>query len=486
MINLVTARQMRELESLSFDTGISGELLMENAAYAAAVEILRKFPVTKTVTVVCGKGNNGGDGLALARILHCFGFNVKICLALGTVNTPSAQYNLKLAQSFGIEFTKELDSDIVIDAIFGIGIKGGTDEPYIDKINESGAYIISLDIPSGLCADTGTAEKKAVAANLTLTFGYKKCGLTQYPGKKLAGEIRILPISVPTKEFDTFEVDSVKGMLPQSLPDDNKGSRGRVLIIAGCVKYMGAAKMCTLAALRSGCGLVSLMLPKNLCSVVQSCISEAVVLPLECDDFIEYDAFLQYENEIDRADSIVIGPGLSSSGDVLKILEYLSNKNKPVIIDADGINSFCGNINILKRYKNAAITPHPGEFARLMGTDIPTVQRNRTEAARNAALDLGCTVVLKGASTVTATPDGNCYVNTTGNPGMATGGSGDVLTGIAGAIAARGKNLADAMYLSVYLHGLAGDMVCEKKGADGMLPTDVINALPYAVQKTKI
>lgn len=476
---------MRELENKAFALGISGEILMEEAAYAAAREITKDIPLTKTITVVCGKGNNGGDGLALARILHCTGYDVKICLVYGSVKTESAQHNLKLAKNFGIEFTKEINSDIVVDAIFGIGINGGSDEPYIDKINESGAYVISLDIPSGICADTGEIAGKAVKAKLTLTFGYKKCGLTQHPGKSFAGEIRILPISVPLRQFNTFEINSAENMLPKSNPDDNKGSRGKLLIIAGCVKYMGAAMMCTLAALRSGCGLVSLMLPKNLCGIVQSRISEAVMLPLECTDYINYDAFIQYENEINSADSIVIGPGLSASEEVSKILDYLSGKNKPVIIDADGINSFYGNINIIKKYKNAALTPHPGEFARLFGTDTASVQRSRIEYARNAALKTGTTVVLKGASTVTASPDGVCYVNTTGNPGMATGGSGDVLAGVSGAFAARMNNLTEAMYLSVYLHGLAGDIVCGKKGTEGMLPTDLIDILPYAIQKIK-
>lgn len=486
MNKLVSAAQMRALESAAFRRGISGDILMEEAAYAAAGEINRDFPKSQTVTVVCGKGNNGGDGLALARILHCMEFPVKICLVSDTLKTDSARRNFELAKSFGIEFTDEITSDIVIDAIFGIGIKGGADEPYIDKINESGAFIISLDIPSGVCADTGTVSGKAVKANLTLTFGYKKTGLTQYPGKSLAGEIRILPISVSGGSFNTFEIDKINGMLPESKPDDNKGSRGKVLIIAGCAKYLGAAKMCTLSALRSGCGLVSLMLPGNLCNAVYSCINEAVLLPLECTDYITFNAFISHEKEIMSADSIVIGPGLSASEEVLKILDYLSDKNKPVIIDADGINSICRNIDILKKYKNAAITPHPGEFSRLFGVPVPSVQSDRIEAARNASLKTGAVVVLKGASTVTASPDGTCYINTTGNPGMATGGSGDTLAGIAGAVAARTKNLTEAMYLSVYLHGLAGDTVCEKMGSEGMLPTDLINILPYAIQKTKI
>lgn len=485
MINLVSECQMRELEQKSFGKGISGEILMEEAAYAAAAEIKKDFPVTTSITVVCGKGNNGGDGLALARILHCMGFNTKICL-IDNPKTESAKSNHMLAKNFGIEFTKQIDSEVIVDAIFGIGIKGAAFEPYIDKINESGAYIISLDVPSGICADTGAAEGKAVHANLTLTFGYKKSGLTQYPGKNFAGEIRTLPISVFSETSDTYEVDSIKNLLPESKADDNKGSRGKVLIIAGCVKYLGAAKMCTLAALRTGCGLVSLMLPKNLCASVQSCISEAVILPLECTDYITFDAFTQYEKEIMSADSIVIGPGLSSSAEVSKILEYLANINKPIIIDADGINSFYGNIDILKTYKNAAVTPHPGEFARLFGTTISEVLQNRIELARNAAIKTGSVVVLKGASTVTASPDGICFINTTGNPGMATGGSGDVLSGIAGAIAARTGNLTEAMYVSVYLHGFAGDIVSKQIGTEGMLPSDLINTLPYAIQKIKI
>ena len=410
------------------------------------------------------------------------GYYVEISLPLGEPKTDSAEENLRLAKNFSIPFTDKISSDITVDAIFGTGFSGEADIPAIDEINSSGAYVISLDVPSGVNSDSGEVLGKAVKADLTVTFGYKKQGLTQYPAKELSGEVAVCPISVPGEGFDAFEVDGVAGFLPVSEPDDHKGSRGNVLLISGCVKYPGAAQLCTLGALKTGCGKVSLMLPKNLNEEIFNKPPEAILLPLDCEDSITFEAFSEYD--VDSFDSIVIGPGLGNSDEVKKILDFLSDKNIPVIIDADGINSLCGNIDIIKKFKDAVITPHPGELAKLLGVSISEVQKNRIETARNAAAELSCTVVLKGASTVTATKNGLCFVNTTGNCGMATGGSGDVLAGIIGTLSARVGSEASAI-CGAYIHGLAGDICMEEMGSEGMLPSDVARKIPYAIQKIK-
>ncbi len=482
MNKLVTSEQMRTLEKNTFDFGLSSIAVMETAAAAVSGFILKKFGIC-SVTAVCGKGNNGGDGLACARQLFAAGCRVTVVLAMGEPQTPDARTNLEILKKTGVVFSDKIpqDTDVIVDAVFGIGINGGAVLDIIDEINSSGKFVVSADIPSGINSDTGAVSGKAVCADATITFGYKKIGLTQYPAKKYCGEIIVAPISlIGSIPFDTFELVCPPAICDMD-EDSHKGSNGRLLVIAGSKGMTGAAYLACTAALRCGCGLVTLAVPENLNPIMEVKLTEAMTYPLDCCDRITYDAFEKID--LSPYDCIVIGPGLGESGEVCKIVQHLIKENIPLVIDADGINSIKTNIDILKDGKNIILTPHPGEFARLLGISIQEVQQNRISLARKFAKEYGVTLVLKGAGTVIAEKDGRCLINTTGNCGMATGGSGDVLAGMIGAFSAR--ELENAATLGVYLHGLAGDIARKRLCAESMLPTDITDMITEALQKIR-
>ncbi len=481
MNKLVNANQMRILEENTFDSGLLPITVMETAAMAVSNYILNNYGIC-SVAAVCGKGNNGGDGLAAARQLYAAGCNVTVVLPLGEPKTSDAITNFNIIKKLSIPITDEIseNADVIVDAIFGIGLSGGTDLDIIDKINHCGKPVVAVDVPSGICSDTGYIHKKAVHADATVTFGYKKTGLTQYPAKGCCGKVTVAPISLIDSDiFDTFEMTSA--YFPPMAEDANKGTNGRLLVIAGSTGMTGAATLCCSAALRCGCGLVSLAVPENLNPIMEVKLTEAMTLPLPCKDKITFDAFRSIN--LSPYTAVVIGPGLGQSSEVAEIVPYLIEKNIPVVIDADGINSIKENIDILKAGKNVILTPHPGEFSRLVNLPIDMVQKNRIALAREFAEKYGVTLVLKGAGTVVALRSGICHINTTGNNGMATGGSGDVLAGIIGAFAARG--LPDFVSTSVYLHGLAADLAKEKFVEEAMLPTDITDMLSKAMQRIR-
>lgn len=482
MNKLVTAEQMREIERNTFDLGVAPIAVMETAASAVSGYILKRFGVCR-VCAVCGRGNNGGDGFAAARQLSAAGCDVTVIAAFGEPKTDNARTNYEILKKMNVRFAGVIpeNTDVIIDALFGIGISGGADAGIIDRINESRAFKIAVDAPSGANTDTGEVGGKAVRADVTITFGYKKTGLTQYPAKSFCGEVITVPMTfIDRRGGDTFEVTSPP-QLPKTAQDAHKGSNGRLLIIAGSAGMTGAAYLACTAALRCGCGLVTLAIPENLNPIMEVKLTEAMTIPLKCRDRITYDAFSLLD--LSKYDGAVIGPGLGTSGEVCEIIEHLASKNMPLVIDADGINSIKSNIDIINGKNNIILTPHPGEFARLLEKDIGEVQKNRTELARGFAKRHGVTLVLKGAGTVTAEPDGRCYINTTGNGGMAKGGSGDVLAGMAGAFAV--KNVPHAAAAAVYYHGLAGDKALKRRCAESMLPTDITAAITEALRENE-
>ena len=487
MLELVSSKEMKEIEQKTFAIGALSIDVMEKAAEAVADFINLRFDRDAKICVVCGKGNNGGDGYAAARILHKSGYNVCIYNVFDVPQTADAKTNYDAAVALGVPFVNKIDADVVIDACLGIGINGGCSLDIIDEINESGAYVLAVDIPTGVNADTGAAPEKAVQADATVTFGYIKTGLLQYPGKTLAGEIVLASLDfVPalTKCFYPDE-DDIANMIPDMAVDEHKGSMGRLCIIAGSKGMTGAATLSAMGALRSGAGLVSVVIPDNLNAIMEVKLTEAMTVPAPCEDALTFDAAKEAIDKV-SADGYVIGPGLGRGEDIYKIVEYVIKKDVPVIIDADGINALCGNIDILKKSGGRVIlTPHPGEMARLIGKSIGEVQADRISLAKSFAKEYNVTMILKGAATVTATPDGSVYINSTGNPGMATGGSGDVLSGIIGAFAARGMSAEYAAVAGVYVHGLAGDIAASKIGQMGMLPTDMAKCAAVALQRIK-
>lgn len=495
-MKLFTCEQMRELDSKTISlTGIPGIVLMENAALGVMNRIQVRFNSLKGIkaVVACGKGNNAGDGYAIARHLCNKGAKVDVLAAFDPLNlSGDARTNYIAAKNMGINITDDLKvingKALIIDAIFGTGISGditGSAKEAIECINNSGAYIIAVDIPSGIDGDSGNICGLAVKANETVVFGFLKTGLATYPAPSYTGSLSVCDISIPKYiENSVFcntyltDIDFVKSLIPAIYPDANKGNMGKVLVIAGSLGMTGAAALCCEAALRSGAGLVTLAIAKELNAIMEIKLTEAMTLPICEGSSLSIEAIEPIRAKAKWADAMVFGPGLGQSQDIYTILETLIKEIKiPLIIDADGINALCKNINILKEAKQIVLTPHPGEFARLTGLSIEQVQGNRLQLAREFASKWQVTLVLKGARTVIALPDGTAYINPTGNPGMATGGSGDVLCGIIAALAARTINIGNAAVAGVYMHGQAADNAANALSQLSLLPTDIINNL---------
>lgn len=492
MEKLVSAEKMRELENRIFEFGVDSFAVMEKAAMRITDVILSRFPTNTKVLSVCGRGNNGGDGIAAARMLSLKGYDVTIALPFGSPKTLDAAKNLDVAEKIGIKISSGDEDfscyDLIIDALLGTGITSDVECNIPDKINKSGAFVLSADIPSGINSDTGQIMKSAVKADVTVAIGYKKYGHSIYPCKEYCGEIIVADIGIPYENADAFETDEgfVKTILPHVKNDAHKGDMGRISVVAGSKGFTGAATLCTEAALRSGCGLATLFTPENLNEIYEKKLTEAMTLPLKCNDSIDADEVIKNKDKILKSNAVIVGPGLGRDCDANKIIRFLFKNEIPAVIDADGINAVAENINILSGKKGPTVlTPHIGEFSRLTGLSADEILKNRLVEARKFATKYNIVLILKGAGSVVALPNGVCYVNHTGNRGMATGGSGDVLSGIVGALLASGIGAEKSAVAATYIHGLAGDFAAEKFGADSMLPTDMVNEIYSAFLKIK-
>ncbi len=493
MIKLISPEKMRELEKKTFDLGIDSFAVMEKAASRVFDYVKEKFDQKKKVLVVCGKRNNGGDGLAVARMLFLSGYDVTVCTQFERPSTADAAKNFDIVKKLSIKFVSEEDSfekyDVIVDALFGTGLSGEICSKLPEKINASGAHIVAVDIPSGISAQTGAVCGSAVKADTTITFEYKKYGHSVYPGKEYCGKIVVGDIGLVSDiEFDAFETDGqlVKQFLPQTSVTAHKSELGKLCVIAGSVGMTGAATLCCEGALKSGCGLITLFTPENLNEIYEVKLTEAMTKHLPGEDFIRADKLLEKSDMLLSANAVVIGPGLGRKCDAAEIIRFLFENEIPTIIDADGINAVAANINILNEKKGqVVITPHLGEFARLTGVSIDDINKNKLALARSFATEYGVVLVLKGAGTIVATPSGKCYVNHTGNCGMATGGSGDVLAGVAGALLAKTGDGEKSAIAAAYIHGLAGDFAKAMLGEESMLPTDTIKYLKDAFNMIK-
>lgn len=512
-MKLATSAQMREIDARTInETGIPGIVLMENAALRVVMEIEKTLISLKDkrIAVFAGKGNNGGDAFAVARHLFNKGSKVKVYTYADTTQLAGdSGINYKAMINTGVECieikddsrnnkveAELIDEDIIVDGMLGTGIKGevrGLALSLIEIINKSGRPVIAIDVPSGLDSDTGKVSGTCIKADKTVTFGLLKTGMAVYPGKEYCGEIILADIGIPANvtqhmniNVNTIDEDYVASLIPDRRKDSNKGSYGRVLVIGCSTGMTGAGCMAAGAALKSGAGLVYLGVPKSLAAVCSTMFHEPIILPFEDE---EKGHFLPgclevIKTKIDSCNSVALGPGMSLNEDTVKfvhsIIEYI---DKPVVIDADGLNAVAKDISVLKKLKApAVITPHPGEMARLAGITIDQVQNNRIEIAREFACKWNTVTVLKGAGTVVASPDGIIYINTTGNPGMATAGAGDVLTGLIAGLMAQGSRALDAALAGVYLHGLAGDIQAKIIGEHGLTAGDILNEIPYAIK----
>ncbi|MBI3789178.1 MAG: NAD(P)H-hydrate dehydratase [Ignavibacteriales bacterium] len=513
MQTVVTAEEMRWCDETSIRTyGISGLLLMENAGKATAQLCEQQFgPLAgQQVTIFCGKGNNGGDGFVIAR--HLRNFNARIVVIL--MNSPKslkgdAKTNFEIlkklqkasADSLRIQqFKKSIlptlaESKIIIDAMFGTGFSGAVRQPYADVIqwmNRQKSHIVSVDIPSGVNGTTGVVENLAVKATLTPTFGLVKTGLLCNQGRDQVGKMAVIDIGIPqvvsgSAKFKThlIEAGDVRVMLPRRPSTAHKYNVGKVFVLAGSKGYTGAAALCATSVLKAGAGAVVLGTPESIYSILAKKLTEPIVIPLPSTSEgtiakSGYDPILERAN---WSDVFVVGPGLSQSPETQELIcELVAHYFANIIIDADGLNAIAKmNLKKNKGIKGSFIlTPHVGEFSRLTGKPSKEIETSRIESARIFSSSIKGTIVLKGAPTATASADGHVYLNSTGNPGMATIGSGDVLTGLIAALWAQGMEQEAAAYSGVFLHGLAGDLACAAYGERSLVAHDLIDYLPHA------
>lgn len=481
-MRVLLAESIREIEQKAFLSGISYLTMMENAARATVTAILSKTQVKgKTVAVVVGTGNNGGDGYAVARLLENEGAFVRV-LSLALPETESAK---TMRNSFGGEITDFepsylYEAHIIIDALFGIGLSrplSGEYEQAVNYINSSSAYTVSLDIPSGLFADSNR-DTPCVKADLTVTFiAHKLCNLL-YPAAKNFGETVLSDINLPDSLYEG--VNTVGEIIPPPVftrreRNTHKGSYGTLSLICGSLGLAGAAVLSAKAALRCGVGIARLVVPQSIYPSVSGSVPEAVCSVYGENDDIKKTA----QNAVLNADAVLIGCGLSTLPFAKKLFEeVLKNYRGKLIIDADGLNILASNIECIKHSgAEIILTPHPGEMARLCGVTVADIENDRLGFAKSLSDKYGCTVILKGSITVVASC-GKLYFNTTGNPGMATGGSGDVLAGMVAAFACTGMSCIDSAVTAVYLHGAAGDRASSALGEISALPSDIISFLP--------
>src|SRR3989338_142390 len=513
-MKIVTAKEMQEIDRIAIDDyGISGIVLMENAAKGVVASLFKKFPdiKDKKVGIFAGKGNNGGDGLAVARLLTDEDISVTVyLLSKKDMLKGDAKTNLEKAEEMGVkifeitsldelEDVKDniLKNDIFIDAIFGTGLTSGVNGYYINVIkfiNSSKKFILSIDIPSGLSSDTGEIIGGHINADMTVSLCLPKIGEIIYPAAEYVGDLEVVDIGIPESIIDKenikvnlIEEKDVIGLLPKRKPDSHKGTYGHLVVIAGSRGKGGAAALSSLSALRAGAGLVTLALPECLNVSFEAAIPEVMTLPLPDTDegTINESAFDMLIEFLECKSAVLIGPGITTNQSTSSLIKNLIKKiSCPMLIDADGLNIATDEIKLLKKKKSPVIvTPHPGEMARLLNTTSKKVQGDRIGAGRRLATKYGIYVILKGARTIIATPDGDVYINPTGNPGMATAGTGDVLSGIIAGFLCQGFSAKDSSILGVYLHGMAGDISASNLSQTALIASDLIRALPEVIKR---
>jgi hydroxyethylthiazole kinase-like uncharacterized protein yjeF len=509
MLPVVTADEMRKIDRATIDKYVPGIELMENAGRGVADAIKARWKPKKSphVAIICGKGNNGGDGMVIARVLTKYGYSVKTFLLGRSKDLKGdALTNYKRCRRGKIRVKEvaagnieELETAVagaylVVDAVFGTGFSGvpkGIYAASIDAMNEATSPIVAVDMPSGVDSTTGEAAN-AVQADLTVTMGLPKRGHVLYPGKALSAEISVVDIGIPADVVTAHDPgvyfmhpEDIGGALPQRAPDAHKWSCGHVAAVCGSTGMTGAAALTSRSALKAGCGLVTLAVPARLNNILEIKLTEVMTLPVPDTrgGSFALKAEAQIGKLIERANAVAIGPGLSLDPETQQLVRRLIPKvGRPCVLDADGLNAFAGRSKKLKGLDfPLVVTPHAGELSRLTGMDRETILKDRIGSARSVAAHLGLVIVLKGAPTVVGEPSGGIYVNPTGNQGLATAGSGDVLTGIIAGFLAQGLDAVPAACCGAYVHGLAADMLLESIGHFGFLAGDVEDMIPMAM-----
>jgi len=510
-MKVCTAEEMRTIDNKTInEIGIPSILLMENAGRSVVQVVEELFESNETdISIFVGKGNNGGDGLVVARYLFLGGYRIVVYLLAEPEDfSDNALTNLKICQNIGVpirtisskkeleKWQKELEkSELIIDSIFGTGLKGavrGLASEVIEFINSTNAKVISVDLPSGLIADTGQVEGVCIDAEHTVTMGLPKRGILLYPGAKLSGNVTVANIGFPQKVIDSqkisvniIEKDYANQLMPLRPENAHKGDFGHLFVIAGSKGMTGAATLTSLSALKIGAGLVTLGIPKSLNTIMEIKLTEVMSSPLSetQEGTISAEAHEEVISFLQKADVVAFGPGMSRNPETVKLIHKLCQSVECAkVIDADGLNAISEKTEILKELDEMTVlTPHPGEMARLIDSTVEEIEKNRIEVARDFAQKYGLTLVLKGVPTVIAGANGEVYLNIAGNPGMATAGMGDVLTGVIAGLLAQKMEPFEASILGVYLHATAGDLAAQSINARSIIASDVMEMLSDAM-----
>ncbi|NLJ41462.1 MAG: NAD(P)H-hydrate dehydratase [Clostridiales bacterium] len=507
---VVTPEEIRAIDHRAINKFmIPSIVLMENASIRTLDVIEMEYPYLgrgSKILILAGAGNNGGDGLALSRHFLLKGFSVITALCAPEERfAGDAKINLDIYRKLGgtlislidenhLEYLDECigEAELIVDGIFGTGLSRdieGVILKAIDMINTSSKPVVAVDIPTGINGEDGKVMGAGIRANHTVTFGYPKRGQLLYPGRNYTGKLHTVLISLPEDSAKALGVktfvlddDEIGHRLKERPKEGHKGTFGKVGVIAGSLGMAGAARLTSIAALRGGAGLVTLGCPDRLWPIFQTGIAEVMVSPLEDGGtgHLTKDAIPALNDFIEGKDVLAIGPGLGSKSDGFTILEYILGKiSIPIVMDADALNHISKDINLLSNYKGSiVITPHPGEMARLTGKNVEKILQSPIESATEFARKTGTVVLLKGGTSVIAHPDGEVYLNTSGNSGMGTAGSGDVLTGLIAALVAQGYSVFEAAVYGCYIHGRAGDYAKRELGEIGMVAGDILDKLP--------
>ncbi len=513
-MRILSTSEMRAVDRRAIDeVGIPGLVLMENAAIGVVDAIAECFPQAETVAIFCGPGNNGGDGLAVARQLDCRGYRLRTFVVTGAASLrgdAAVQLDIlqragksveHLSPETGLAAARQAccDCDLIVDALFGTGLSRPLEGHFADLVqllSDSGPPVLAVDLPSGLDASQGAIPGPTLSAEVTVTFAAPKLAHIFEPAAEKVGRVVVTDLGIPPflveeapGHLHLLDRDELAACLLPRAASTHKGDFGHTLLIGGSSGKSGAIVLAARAAVRSGAGLVTAAVPSPILSAVDAGSLESMTLSLAVDALGELssEAVSAVLAAAAGKRSVAIGPGLGLGAQTVRVVRQLvAELEAPLVIDADGLNALAGHLGELQsRSGETVLTPHPGEMGRLLGITTAEVQADRIVAVRRAAEVSGAMVILKGHQTLIADPGGEIYVNSTGNPGMATGGSGDVLTGLLAAVLAQGYDTLIASQLAVFLHGLAGDLVVEEGAPEALAASDLITAMPRAFRRLR-
>ena len=501
-MKILSTIQMKNTENLVMNMGLTEELLMENAGFALYTLLKNSYNLgSKKILLLAGPGNNGGDALVLARKLHSYNIKLEVLFVSGFDSYRGAsRKNLDLLIKLGIpqknlfeisDFALYLkDFDLIIDGIFGIGLSKNIENPIfdlIDILNSSNKDVVSIDIPSGVKADTGEIMGIAVKANKTLVLGRSKIGNYLYPGSSYCGSLFLDKLSIPDTLLENMNNEiNLPLEYKKRDADCNKGSFGKVLFVGGGKKYYGAPYLNSISFLKSGGSYANLACPENLVGPLALKANEIVFYPLKetREGNISIENLKTIIDVSETKDLVVLGGGFSQEEEPQRLINILVSKiNKPILIDADGLNALKDKLDVLyQRNLPTILTPHLGEFSRLTGKSIEDIKHNITEIARDFATKYRVILVLKGSRTIIAMPSGKIYLNITGDSSLAVAGSGDILAGVIAGQFALGLSIEDATRMGVFIHGLCGNLLSRDIGSDGVMANDILEKLPYTLK----